>query len=74
MKGNREKECLRKQIEILSEASKEGMLDDGLSNYSNAMVKINRELRKSSSGICLCVMIFNLIISLFILIQKLRRG
>lgn len=69
-----EKEILRRQMELLAEASSKGIFDDGISNYSNEMIKIYRELEKPSIRICLCIMLLDLIINLFILIQKLRRG
>ncbi len=70
-----EREILRKQMELLSEASAKGQMDDGLSRYSEMMIEINKELTtKPVCALALGIAGFDLCIHLFVFIKKLRRG
>ena len=68
-----EREILRKQLELLSEASAEGQMDDGLSRYSEMMIEINKELTtKPVCALALGIAGFDLCIHLFVFVKKLR--
>ena len=69
-----EREILRKQMELLSEASAKGQIDDGLSRYSEMMIEINKELTKPVCALALGIAGFDLCIHLFVFFKKLRRG
>lgn len=69
-----EREILRKQLELLSEASAKGQIDDGLSRYSEMMIEINKELTKPVCALALGIAGFDLCIHLFVFVKKLRRG
>ena len=68
-----EREILRKQMELLSEASAKGQMDDGLSRYSEMMLEINKALTtKPVCALALGIAGFDLCIHLFVFVKKFR--
>ena len=67
------REILRKQMELLAEASF-STSESRLAEFSNSMVRVNRELRKPFSTIFLIIVLLDFTISFFVLIKNFSRS
>lgn len=70
----KQRERLIKQMEMLSEASSQGIMDDGLSTYSREMVRIYKELVHPFRTVFLGFLILDFLICFFIFIKKFGGG
>ena len=72
----KEKELLRKQMELLAEQSAKGYPDE-LEGLTKAMCEVNRELatnRLLFGAVLFSVPVFYFLVSIFVHVKKLLRG
>lgn len=67
------RKSLIKQVQLLSKASSEGGMDDGISNYSEEMVKIHKELGRPFRSIFIGLVILYFCIYFHVLVKKFCR-
>lgn len=65
------RKCLYRQLKLLAEASRKQIPNDGLAQYSDQMVAINKELKSPFCAIFFGFLIFNFGIHFFIFVKKL---